>query len=200
MKHKETRKKEKALIEVANAQGGYFTAKQALRCGYSHRIQKYHVETKHWIKEDRGLFRFDFLYSKYDEYFKAIFITRDRNDLPQGVISHESALFIHELGEIIPHKVHITVPKTYRKKFTEKKYSIFKEDLEQNEITNKEGIPLTTPIKSIIDVFERIDLEQIEKIINEASKKGYVNQHIIETSRTQDETKRKLLNIFYRHK
>lgn len=94
-KLKTIRKKEKRLIEIAIDKGGYFTSKQALKCGYSHRVQKYHVETRHWIKEDRGLFRLDFLHSKYDEYFKAIFLTRDRNDIPQGVISHESALFIY---------------------------------------------------------------------------------------------------------
>lgn len=197
---KKTREKEKELIEIATGQGGYFTAKQALKCGFSHRIQKYHVETTHWIKEDRGLFRFGFLYSKYDEFFKAVFLTRDRNDIPQGVISHESALFIHELGEIIPSKVHITVPVKFRKKITDKKYSIFKENLELDEIEQKEGIRLTTPIKTVIDVFERIDLEQIEKILREAHKKGLISQHEIETSRTQDEIKRKLLKVFSRHK
>ena len=49
-------------------------------------------------------------------------------------------------------------------------------------------------------MFERIDLEQIEKILREAHRKGYINQHVIETSKARDEIKRKLLTVFSRLK
>lgn len=196
MQNKNTSNKEKKLIELAISQGGYFTAKQALKTGYSYRAQNYHLETRAWLKEDRALYRFNFLpHSKEDELIKAYFWSRDKKDIPQAVISHESALFIYGLGELIPDKINLTVPKSFRKK-TPKKYLIHKNDLTKKEIEKKDCYKITTIVKTIIDLVEKIDPEQLRKTIEDAYKKGLISQHEIESSNTNIENKRKLLSIF----
>lgn len=196
MQNKKKTNKEKELIELAISQGGYFTAKQALRFGYSYRAQNYYVETKQWLKEDRALYRFSFLpFSKEDELIKACFWSRDKKDIPQAVISHESALSVHGVGEIIPGKINLTVPKSFRKAPL-KKYLIYKADLGNKEVEKRDSFKLTNVVKTIIDLTEKIDSEQLKKIVEDAYKKGLISQHEIELSNSNVEVKRKLLSVF----
>ena len=41
----------KALIEIAELQGGCFTAKQAVSVGYADSVHNYHVSNGDWTKE-----------------------------------------------------------------------------------------------------------------------------------------------------
>lgn len=198
---KKTKEREKELLAIAAEQGGYFTSKQAIKCGYRYSTQKYHVEVGNWTKENHGMYRFSFLpFSKYDELIKVSLWSRDKNDIAQAVISHESALFVHELGDIIPGKIYITVPKGFRKKPKEKNYVLVKENLQPDEIQTKEGFNVTTPIKTIVDVAKRIDPEQFERVVADSIKKDFINQYIVEQANTEDELKRKLLSLISRHK
>lgn len=190
--------KEKELLKTAITQGGYFTAKQALKIGFSYRAQKYYIETNNWIKEGRALYRFDFIpFSKYDEYIKVSFWSRDKDDNSQAVISHQSALEVHGIGDIIPGKIYFTVPKSFRKKVA-KGCICHKEDFVKKDTEIREGFKVTTPVKTIIDIAEKVDTEQLEKVLYDAHQKGLISQSYIEKARTNNHIKRKLLNILAR--
>lgn len=198
MKHKNNnlKNKKRKLFELISSQGGYFTARQALKIGYSYRSQKYNLEVGEWIKVGYSSYKLsNYPISEYSELIELCFWSRDKNDEPQAIISHQSALSVHKLGEVISAKVCFTVPKTFRKKIP-KNYICYKSTLEKDEIEDKEGFRVTTPIKTIIDVSERIDLEQLEKVVLDAYQKGFINQHVIEKANTLDQTKRRLLNTF----
>ena len=196
MPNKKKKDKESSLIELSINQGGYFTAHQALKLGYSYRAQSYYLETGYWVKEDRALYRVNFLpYQKDDELIKAYFWTRDKNDIPQAVISHESAAMVHNIGEIIPNEIHLTVPKSFRKK-PPNKYNLYKSNIAKNEIENKDFFKVTTPIRTITDLVHKIDQEQLAKIIEDSYHKGLINQHNIELANVSDSLKRKLLALF----
>lgn len=45
------------LYQIAESQGGYFTAKQAARLGYTASKRNYHVGTGNWVREHRGIYR-----------------------------------------------------------------------------------------------------------------------------------------------
>ena len=195
MHSKRKKDKESSLIKLSINQGGYFTAKQALKLGYSYRAQSYYLETGYWVKEDRALYRVHFLpYQKNDELIKAYFWSRDKKDIPQAVISHESAIMVHDLGEIIPKKIHLTVPKSFRKKPLEK-YLIYKANIVKNEIENKDFFKVTTVIKTITDLVNNIDQEQLAKIIGGSYDRGLISQHDIELANVNDVIKRKLLSL-----
>jgi len=100
------KKTEKKLLEIAQKQGGYFTSGQALNAGYSYRLQSYHKEQKHWKEIDTGLYKLTNLpVSEYDDLIRWSLWSRDKKGNPQAVISHESALVVHELGDVMPAKV-----------------------------------------------------------------------------------------------
>jgi len=45
------------LYQIAEGQGGYFTAKQAASLGYTASKRNYHVGAGNWVREHRGIHR-----------------------------------------------------------------------------------------------------------------------------------------------
>ena len=47
----------KRLYEIAEAQQGFFTTKQAKAAGFAENTHPYHVRVGNWIREHRGIYR-----------------------------------------------------------------------------------------------------------------------------------------------
>lgn len=70
----------------------------------------------------------------------------------QGVLSDETALELHELSDVSPAKIHITVPRRHRtRRAVPAQYVIHRRDLQPGEITSHEGIPIVTAARAIRD-------------------------------------------------
>ena len=54
---RDPRETERALIEIAKEQEGYFTAAQALSVGYTYRQQNHHKNRGNWMYIDHGVYR-----------------------------------------------------------------------------------------------------------------------------------------------
>ena len=109
--------KKQRLFEIASLQQGYFTAKQAVHAGFSYRMHTHYRQNGDWIEIDRGIFRLaQFPNSPDEDYVRWSLWSRNRNDEPQAIISHESALSIHELSDVMPSKINFIVPPGFRKK------------------------------------------------------------------------------------
>jgi hypothetical protein len=48
---------QKELYRITEAQGGYFTTKQAASLGYASNKRAYHVQVGNWLREHRGIYR-----------------------------------------------------------------------------------------------------------------------------------------------
>ena len=106
-----------ALYEVAAAQGGYFTAAQAREAGYAYSQQHYHFSRGHWLRIDRGLFRLrDYPPGEREDLIRWSLWSRDQKGAPQAVVSHDTALTVHDLSDIMPERVHLPVPRGFRKR------------------------------------------------------------------------------------
>jgi len=166
----------KALYEVAATQGGYFTAKQAARTGYTKQHIDYHVATSNFERVERGLFRLPTIpRSEYDEFIRFSLWSRGRNDVPQAVVSHESALALHELSDVLPGKVHLTVPRAFRKR-PPGNCQLHRGRLDAGDISAWSGFRVTTPLRTLIDVAadNAVPSEQLERAVQEAMDKGMV--------------------------
>src|SRR6185295_9149448 len=99
------------LFDIADSQQGYFTSKQAEECGIprSHFGRK--LRSGEWVKEQRGIYRLAYypIPDRPELVLWALW-SRDRQGVPQGVWSHETALDIHDLSDVMPAKMHMTVP------------------------------------------------------------------------------------------
>ncbi|HUZ43781.1 MAG TPA: hypothetical protein VMU63_05200 [Acidimicrobiales bacterium] len=68
----------------------------------------------------------------------------------RGFVSHESALDLHELCDVNPRFVHLTVPSPCRpRRRGGELYRIHHERLEPKEMTSVEGIPVVTATAAI---------------------------------------------------
>jgi predicted transcriptional regulator of viral defense system len=92
----------------------------------------------------------------------------------RGVLSHDTALDLHELCDVNPVQIHITIPTAYRlQKPVPKLYDLHQRDLDEDEKTRYEGIAVVTPQRAILDGIEsglRTDL--LRQAIDSARHRG----------------------------
>lgn len=143
------------LFKTATQQGGFFTTKQAKQARYQDAVHPYHVRNGDWESVRRGIYRL----ALYPAHSRAFFITwslwsRDRSDIPQGVYSHETALFLHGLLDLpLPDSLHMTVPARFRKGTAIPGHLILhRSTLRQNEAVSAEGYAYTSLERTVRDL------------------------------------------------
>ena len=141
------------LFEVADRQQGYFTSNQAEECGFHRSHFHRFIDSGEWTKEIRGIYRL----SRYPVQDRSELVlwtlsSRNKQGVPQGVWSHETALDIYELTDIMPAKMHMTVPLDFRRrKEPPKLLRLYRGVLEDSDIEERQGYKVTTPLRTIID-------------------------------------------------
>lgn len=174
----------KKLLEIAFEQGGYFTAKQAVACGIKTNNHPHFVKKGDWELEWRGIYRAtSFPRTPHDDYILWTLWTQNRAGEPQGVISHESALAAYELSDVMPPRVHVTVPKTFRKSAqTPKAIVLHKGELNEKNVEGRDGFKVTRPLQTIHDLLrdKRIEVHLIEQAYMEARRRGLITSKDIQ--------------------
>ena len=155
------------LFVLASSQGGYFTAAQALTVGYSYQAQAHHVAAGNWHRIERGLFRIaEWIPEPHDELIRWSLWSRG-----EGVISHETALAVHAVGEFESPRVHLTVPPAFRKR--DSAVTLHTAELPNEDIEERLGYRLTTVTRSLIDIaVQGADEDQLARAIREAVEQG----------------------------
>src|SRR6201998_1460972 len=104
------------LHEIARSQQGFFTTKQAIRAGFAEKTHSYHVHAGNWSREHRGIYRLaDFPVPERPDLMLWYLWSQNRQEVPQGTYSHDTALSLHELSDVMLSKLHLTVPKEFRR-------------------------------------------------------------------------------------
>jgi hypothetical protein len=150
-------------------QSGYFTAAQAREVGYSYQAQKYHVDRGNWTRVDRGIFRIpDWPADAEDVYILWRLWSRDRT-----VVSHESALVLHELGDVNPTRIHLTVPPGFRA--DDPAVVLHTGQLSPQDVEERAGYRLTTPERSLLDAAAGdLSQEQLDVAVADGLQRGLV--------------------------
>jgi predicted transcriptional regulator of viral defense system len=178
MVYRSTQQARRELADVAAGQGGYFTAKQAADAGYGKRHVDYHVKAGNFERVERGLFRLPTIApSERDDLIRLSLWSRGRDDQPQAVVSHETALAVHELGDLLPTRIHLTVPRTFRKQ-PPAGCLLHKTQLAEGDIEQREGFSVTTPLRTLFDIAETdtVTQEQLYGIVKQALANGLVRR------------------------
>jgi predicted transcriptional regulator of viral defense system len=172
-----SREATRSLRATAQDQGGYFTAKQAKTSGYDYPHLEYHVSTGAFERIEHGLYRLaDMPVAKDDDLIRLSLWSRNRADEPQAVASHESALVLHDLTELMPDEVHLTVPPGFRKE-APRGCVLHKAVLTPGETEERIGFRVTTPLRTLLDVAASTTSgEQVEKAVAEALARGLVRR------------------------
>ncbi len=163
-----TRPDRLCLFHVASEQAGYFTAEQARGCGYSRALLSHHARSGRFSRVRHGLYRLREYPSSPREHVVAAWLAVGK-DL--AVVSHESALDLLGLSDIIPDAVHLTVPRSRRSLPSMWGVTIHTTErpIGTDERWEREGIVITSPTRSILDAAEKgADPEQIELAVAQA--------------------------------
>ncbi|MEX2458098.1 MAG: type IV toxin-antitoxin system AbiEi family antitoxin domain-containing protein [Actinomycetota bacterium] len=164
------------LFNLAAEQGGYFTAAQAKEIGYSYQAQAHHVGAGNWLRIDRGLFRLtEWVPEVHDDLARWTLWSRGR-----GVVSHETALSVHGIGEFESARVHLTVPPGFT--MLDDALTLHHADLPDTDVVERLGFRVTTPVRSIIDVAAGApDEDQLARAIDEARQGGLLTVRNLRT-------------------
>lgn len=105
------------LHEFASVQGGQFTAGQAREAGFSPQLLQDHLKDGRLLRLHRGVYRLVHGYPSVEhdnneEELVTIWLWSKR----EGIFSHQTALALHELSDIMPSKIHITLPRTWKRR------------------------------------------------------------------------------------
>ncbi|MDX6769097.1 MAG: type IV toxin-antitoxin system AbiEi family antitoxin domain-containing protein [Elusimicrobiota bacterium] len=164
------------LHTIASEQGGYFTAKQARAAGYEANAQAYHVHAGNWIREHRGIYRLkNYPPPERPELILWSLWSANRKGEPQGVYSHATALGIHDLSDLNPSKLHMTVPPGFRRSgAAPKALAVHKAPLHPVDTEVMHGYRVTKPLKTIGDLIAAGDVaeEHLRKAVKEAVQRG----------------------------
>jgi putative AbiEi antitoxin of type IV toxin-antitoxin system len=147
------------LYSVAEAQAGFFTAKQAKKAGFSASSHTYNVRKGHWEREYRGIYRLSsFPAVLRPELVRLHLWSMDRTGQAQGVYSHSTALGLYltpeaaGLPDVHP-ELEMTVPKSFRRmSATPEGLTLHYADLPESDIAARNGYRLTTPLRTILDL------------------------------------------------
>lgn len=181
------------LFEIAESQQGYFTTKQAKACGYEDNTHPYHVQSGNWIRVYRGIYRLaKFPQTERPDLIIWALWSTDRKGIMEGVFSHETALTLHALSDIMPDKIHMTVPKTFRRRAPVPPILILHyATLKSEEIIMREGVLITTVHRTLIDSImdKEISHDLIIQSVKSALNKGMMTRSEFKQLLTESKVK-----------
>lgn len=166
------RSDQRRLLEaLAYRQAGYFTAAQARDAGYSYQAQQHHVEAGNWVRIDRGLFRLQsWPHGPDDQWVRWSLWSGGR-----GVVSHESALRVHDLSDVDPAKIHFTVPTGFRAE--DPLVVVHREPLGEADVEEREGWRVTTPVRTLVDIADgELSQEVVDAALTDALGRGLLTR------------------------
>src|SRR5271170_2396970 len=184
---KERKKAAKRLYEIAEGQQGFFTTKQAKAAGFAENTHPYHVQAGNWIREHRGIYRLALFPSpeRPDLVLWSLW-SRNRKEEIEGVYSHQTALSLHELSDLNPAKLHMTVPQNFRRNSEIPGILVLHyADLPASDVQTVQGFKITRPLRAILDLIEAGTVERnfIRQAIRQAVNRGLVTRQQVRNAR-----------------
>ena len=175
--------KESILLEIAEGQQGYFTSRQAEECGFSRANFHRKLQSGKWCKEEVwGAYRLaNYPPTPRPELALWTLWSADGKGNPQGVWTHETALEIHGLSDVAPAKLHMSVPRNFRKsgEVPSNLCLHFVDEIPPSDIETRQGYRVTTPLRTLADVIqegatqnEQIELAILDLAVQKSLTKG----------------------------
>ena len=161
------------LMAAARARAGFFTAEEAQTHHISPQLLRYRVG-KGWVRREmRGVYRFASASPTEHDELVALWLWSGED----AVFCHATALFLHDLSDALPARVHMTVPPSWRyARFAKPGHVVLHVDaLPEGDVQWLGYIPITTPARTITDCIEaHVDASWIEQAITQARRRKLI--------------------------
>jgi len=174
----------RGLEAEAYQQGGYFDAGQARAHGVSRQLLDHHIRRGRFERIRRGLYRVQgFPSAEHDDMREAWIAVSGTN----AVLSHDSALALLDLSDNIPDAVHLLVPRRHRGLRRPPGVLLHtRPDDEDIATVWRDGLPLTAPARTLLDVASRIQPEQLSMAVTQGLRRG-----LLTVDQLQEEAERR---------
>ncbi len=144
------------LMAIAEDHDGLISTVDARNAGLSPKILVKMADRGRLERLHRGVYRLALYPAQSEGWAKlhrALAWSKSSHG-PHAAISHESALALFGLSDVLPKQVHITVPsKTrFQRRVIPSSIVVHKADLTNEDVTTYQGVRTTTPERSILDV------------------------------------------------
>lgn len=162
----------RCLFNVASSHSGYFTRAEAEACGYGTDLLSHQTRSGKFIREHRGVYRLRDYPDSPLEHVVAAWLAVGAG---KSVVSHETALDIHDLSDVIPNYTHLTVPRSSRNlpKLPGVRIHTTTRDLVPSDVVTREGMRVTSVARTIVDCAEAgTGPEQIEMAVEQAVRRA----------------------------
>ncbi|HZF09713.1 MAG TPA: type IV toxin-antitoxin system AbiEi family antitoxin domain-containing protein [Thermoanaerobaculia bacterium] len=164
-----------ALYGVAQAQSGYFTTEQAAAAGYSPQLLAKYLHSGRVVRVRRGVYRLVYFPASEHEDLVVLWLWAEQ----AGVFSHETALALHDLSDVLPSKVHMTVPASWQRRRLRIPTGVI---LHYAEISNDErtgfyAVAVTTPGRTLRDCIEaNVSPKLMRQAVFQARRRGLISE------------------------
>jgi len=163
------------LFEIAAGQAGYFTTKQAAEAGYSTQLLRKHIQSGRMTRPQRGLYRLvHFPAADHEELVTAWLWSEQA-----GVVSHQTALSLHGLSDVLPTMVHLTLPSAWRQRRFRVPAGVVLHhaDIAPSERSWFGPVPATSPSRTLSDCAgSGLSPELLRQAAQQALRRGLVTQ------------------------
>ncbi|MBJ7600025.1 type IV toxin-antitoxin system AbiEi family antitoxin domain-containing protein [Candidatus Nephthysia bennettiae] len=157
------------LGRIAEGQAGYVTTAQAAAVGvHRNTLRDQAHEGGRFERAARGLYRLRFYPRSPFEQVAAAWVQAGPG---LAVVSHESALELYGLADVVPNEVHLTLPREYRHRRPHPGARLHRPrtPLRDNEVRRRHGFRTTTTERTLLDVLEAgTQPEQVELALRQA--------------------------------
>jgi predicted transcriptional regulator of viral defense system len=133
------------LESLALQQGGYFDRGDAHTHGIGDDLLSHHTRRGRFERIFPGVYRLKTAPISHLDDLRLAWVWSNY----RGAISHESALALYDLSDVMPSRVHLTVPASFRRESAP--FELHRARLQDDEVTTREGLAVTTPARSIVD-------------------------------------------------
>jgi predicted transcriptional regulator of viral defense system len=173
----------RGLEAKAYQQHGYFRARQAREHGISSQLLSHYTRQGRFDRVRRGLYRLrGFPGSEHEEMREKWMAVGTE----KAVLSHQSALALLDLSDVIPDAIHLLVPRRHRG-LRRPPGTVIHTHPDEDEVSTvwREGLPLTAPARTLVDIAEDLQPEQAEMAVRQALGRGLVTARELEEEATQ---------------
>jgi predicted transcriptional regulator of viral defense system len=163
------------LYEIAAAQEGHFTTAQAAEAGYYPQLLVKYLRNQRVVRVRRGVYRLVHFPAGEHEDLVTIWLWTERT----GVFSHETALALHGLSDVMPAKLHLTLPEAWkvRRLRVPKGVVLHFADVPKRDRTWAGSVPVTAPVRTLRDSASAgVSPETIRKAVRDAVARGLVGR------------------------
>ncbi len=161
------------LFETASAQAGYFTTRQAADAGYSSQLLLKHIRAGRVARTRRGIYRLVHFPAGQHEELVIAWLWSGQG----GVISHQTALTLHGLSDVLPAHVHLTLPSDWhcRRFRVPADVVLHHADVPPQDRVWFGAVPTTSPRRSLNDCArEGLSPELLRQATLQALRRGLV--------------------------